>query len=80
MITNEKVEAQDGSERNKFKTWIRRSTIFPKFHWPYFCSGRQCLYTLYMLRYGRSKLGEFAPTRTLRTCTDDKENKDNFNK
>ncbi len=36
-----KVEAQDGSEKKQvIKTWSRRSTIFPNFIWPYFCSIR----------------------------------------
>ena len=75
MIINEKVEAQDGSEKQVIKTWSRRSTIFPNFIGHTFAvyDGRKHVPVYVTEDMVGHKLGEFAPTRTFKGhAADDK--------
>ena len=71
-----KVEAQDGSEKKQvIKTWSRRSTIFPNFIGHTFAvyDGRKHVPVYVTEDMVGHKLGEFAPTRTLKGhAADDK--------
>ena len=73
---NEKVEAQDGSEKKQvIKTWSRRSTIFPNFIGHTFAvyDGRKHVPVYVTEDMVGHKLGEFAPTRTFKGhAADDK--------
>ena len=81
MIINEKVEAQDGSEKKQvIKTWSRRSTIFPNFIGHTFAvyDGRKHVPVYVTEDMVGHKLGEFAPTRTFKGhAADDKKLEDN---
>ncbi|AOZ93362.1 30S ribosomal protein S19 [Paenibacillus crassostreae] len=69
-----KVEVMDDSaKKGVIKTWSRRSTIFPQFigHTFGVYDGRKHVPVYVTEDMVGHKLGEFAPTRTYRSHTDD---------
>ena len=70
-----KVEAMNASDKKKpIKTWSRKSTIFPEFIGNTFevHNGKQFIKVFITEDMIGHKLGEFAPTRSLKNHTEEK--------